>query len=361
MSSIHIKNLRKDFGTQRALADISLKIENGTLLALLGPSGCGKSTTLQLLAGFEEPTAGEIWADDQLLSSAKHVVGPEKRGVSLVFQNYAVWPHKTVAENVAFGLKLKKFSSSEIDRRLTTVLQTVQLGALRDRYPSELSGGQQQRVALARALAVEPKILLLDEPLSNLDASLREEMRFEIRRVHEALGITTVLVTHDQADALATADQIAVMHAGRVDQIGPPEELFGKPANAFVATFIGSNNELKGDYLGDGRVQVGDVVVRGLVCTALPAGQQVSLCIRPSKIALVSGEAVLSDTGHANSLPGVVVRSSYLGEYRDVSVRTPQGQVLRVHVPPHIHVSAGDAVIARLPVEDCQVLTPSQS
>lgn len=359
MSSIRIAKLRKDFGAQRALHDIDMAIENGTLLALLGPSGCGKSTTLQLLAGFEQPTAGEIWADDQLLSSARQVVGPEKRGVSLVFQNYAVWPHKTVAENVAFGLKLKKYSSAEIGQRLKMVLQTVQLNALRDRYPSELSGGQQQRVALARALAVEPRILLLDEPLSNLDASLREEMRFEIRRVHEALGITTVLVTHDQADALATADRVAVMHAGRVEQLGTPEELFDRPANAFVATFIGSNNELRGRYLGAGRVGIGDQVLLGRASAPLADGSAVSLCIRPSKVRLAAGGPDAAPD--CNLLRGTVVRSSYLGEYRDVSLRTAQDQVLRIHVPPQVRAEVGADLTACLPVDDCQVLSLSQA
>ncbi|RYY72400.1 MAG: ABC transporter ATP-binding protein, partial [Comamonadaceae bacterium] len=272
------------------------------------------------------------------------------------FQNYAVWPHKTVAENVAFGLKLKKFSSAEIEQRLKKALQTVQLGALRDRYPSELSGGQQQRVALARALAVEPRILLLDEPLSNLDASLREEMRFEIRRVHEALGITTVLVTHDQADALATADRVAVMNAGRVEQFGTPQALFDQPTNAFVATFIGSNNELRGRHLGDGRVAVGEQVLRGAVRTSLAEGSPVSLCIRPSRITLVSGPQA-----DGNTVRGTVLRASYLGEYRDVSLSLGAEQLLRVHVPPHVHAEVGAEVTAWLPMADCQVLAPGQA
>ena len=351
MSRIRIHQLRKTYGHQVALAGIDLDITEGALLALLGPSGCGKSTTLQLLAGFEEPTSGEIWADDQLLSGPKGVISPDRRGVSLVFQNYAVWPHKTVAENVAFGLKLQKLGTAEFTKRLDEALQAVQLHALRDRYPSELSGGQQQRVALARALAVRPRILLLDEPLSNLDANLREEMRFEIRRVHDMLGITTVLVTHDQADALSTADQVAVMNAGRIEQVGSPQQLFARPNNAFVAKFIGSNNELRGIYLGEGRVRLDGREFRGSVHGELPVGVPASLCIRPSRI-------TLKPTGaqDANTLPGRILRASYLGEFSDVVVDVGAQQTMRVNVDPGIEVAVGEEVTLHLPVEQCQVV-----
>ena len=351
MSRIRIEKLRKDYGGQTALRGIDLDIANGALLALLGPSGCGKSTTLQLLAGFEEPTEGAIWADDQLLSSPRGSVPPERRGVSLVFQNYAVWPHKTVAENVAFGLKLQKLTAGELRVRLDEALQAVHLTSLRDRYPAELSGGQQQRVALARALAVRPRILLLDEPLSNLDTHLREEMRFEIRRVHELLGITTVLVTHDQADALSTADVVAVMNAGRIEQVGTPQELYAKPGNAFVATFIGCNNELRGTHLGGGRVRLDGREFQGLLTQELDVGAAASICIRPSKVLLQQG------TGpDNNSVAGQVVRASYVGEYSDVLVSVGSDQTLRVNVSAGTPVSVGDRVTLCLPVEQCQVL-----
>lgn len=353
MSHIRIQQLSKAYERQRALAGIDLNIADGALLALLGPSGCGKSTTLQLLAGFEVPTTGEIWADDQLLSSPKGVVSPDKRGVSLVFQNYAVWPHMTVAENVAFGLKLQRLGSAEFQKRLDQALQNVQLSALRERYPAELSGGQQQRVALARALAVRPRILLLDEPLSNLDAHLREEMRFEIRRVHDMLGITTVLVTHDQADALSTADQVAVMNRGRIEQIGTPQELFARPTNAFVAKFIGSNNELRGIHLGQGRVRVDGQELHGNLPHALEEGAPASLCIRPSRVMLKSGGA-----GAANMLRGRVVRASYLGEFSDVLVDVGPEQTIRVNLDPGIDVSVGEEVTLHLPAAQCQVLAP---
>lgn len=353
MSRIRIDKLCKSYGAQVALSGISLDVADGALLALLGPSGCGKSTTLQLLAGFEEPTGGEIWADNQLLSSPQGCVSPEKRGVSLVFQNYAVWPHKTVAENVGFGLKLQKLPAAEFDKRLAESLKAVQLSALKDRYPSELSGGQQQRVALARALAVRPRILLLDEPLSNLDANLREEMRFEIRRVHDMLGITTVLVTHDQADALSTADVVAVMNAGRIEQVGTPEELFAKPSNAFIAKFIGSNNELRGKHLGGGRVQVNGFELNGQLPSPLDLGADVSLCIRPSQIVLADG-----NSSPGNLVRGKVLRASYLGEYRDVLVDIDGDQSLRISVSPEINVAVGDHVTLDLPAAQCQVLSP---
>ncbi|SMH47003.1 ABC transporter ATP-binding protein [Azospirillum agricola] len=354
MSGIRITNLRKSFGDYTALRGIDLQVPNGTLLALLGPSGCGKSTTLQLLAGFEAPTEGEIWADDTLLSSPRGVLPPEKRGISLVFQNYAVWPHKTVAENVAFGLTIRRLPKAEIAERLTRALRTVRLEHLRDRYPSELSGGQQQRVALARALVVEPSILLLDEPLSNLDAHLREEMRFEIRQVHDLLGITTVYVTHDQSEALVTADRIAVMQSGIVQQLASPEEVFERPANAFVAGFIGSNNTLAGISEGEGAIRVGDHVLTAPDRSGAARGGSVALCVRPSKVRL-GGDGGLP----CNSLPGTVVRSAYLGEHRDVLVDIGGDRTIRAFVPPEHRYGPGAATTVHLPIDACQILAPA--
>ncbi len=350
MSDIHIRRLSKSYGAYQALKSCDLVVPDGALLALLGPSGCGKSTTLQLLAGFDTPSDGEIWAGEQLLSSPRTVIPPEHRGISLVFQNYAVWPHKTVAENVAFGLKLRKLGRAELEARLTKALDTVRLGALRDRYPFELSGGQQQRVALARALAVEPNILLLDEPLSNLDAHLREEMRFEIRRVHDELGITTVYVTHDQGEALVTADRVAVMRGGVVQQFGSPEEIFERPANTFVASFIGSNNEIAGVKEAEGVLRVGGTRLHGEDRTSLASGQPATLCIRPSRIRLC--EPAVAD----NRLNGIVRRCAYLGEYRDVLVELDEGGSLRAFVPPHLRPSPGERVSVHLPAENCQLL-----
>ncbi|QCN98522.1 ABC transporter ATP-binding protein (plasmid) [Azospirillum argentinense] len=359
MSGIRIKNLRKSFGTYTALHGIDLQVPNGTLLALLGPSGCGKSTTLQLLAGFEAPTEGEIWADDVLLSSARGVLPPEKRGISLVFQNYAVWPHKTVAENVAFGLAIRRLPKAEIAERLDRTLRTVRLEALRDRYPSELSGGQQQRVALARALAVEPRILLLDEPLSNLDAHLREEMRFEIRQVHDLLGLTTVYVTHDQSEALVTADRIAVMKSGHLQQLGSPEDIFERPSNAFVATFIGANNELAGTSEGTGAIRVGGHVLTAPDRSGAVHGGTVSLCVRPSQVRLFGAEETGLPAEGCNVLSGTVQRSAYLGEYRDVLVDLGGGRTLRAFIPPAQSFAPGSVVTALLPIGSCQILGPA--
>src|SRR5947209_5159019 len=212
MAAVEIRALRKSYGSTVVVDGVDLQIEHGQLVCLLGPSGCGKTTTLRLLAGFLQPDAGEIRVGGKVISSAAHLVGPERRNMSMIFQSYAVWPHMTVAQNVAYGLKFKKLTKPQIEAKVTKLLGVVHLSELKDRYSAELSGGQQQRVALARALVVEPQILLMDEPLSNLDANLREEMRFEIRRLHEEFKITTVYVTHDQAEAMVTSDRIAVMH-----------------------------------------------------------------------------------------------------------------------------------------------------
>ncbi len=220
MANVSIRGLTKKFAEVAAVDDFHLEIGDGEFVSLLGPSGCGKTTTLRLLAGFLQPDGGEIRAAGEVISSPAHLVPPERRQMSMIFQSYAVWPHMTVAQNVAYGLKFKKLTKQEIEKKVTKLLGVVHLAELKDRYSAELSGGQQQRVALARALVVEPQILLMDEPLSNLDANLREEMRFEIRRLHEEFKITTVYVTHDQAEAMATSDRIAVLDRGRLVQVG---------------------------------------------------------------------------------------------------------------------------------------------
>ena len=216
MASVELRGLTKRYGEVAVVDDVSLTIEHGRLVCLLGPSGCGKTTTLRLIAGFVEPSAGEIRVGDRLVSSPARTLPPERRNMSMIFQSYALWPHMTVAQNVAYGLKLRKADRATMERKLAAILDTTHLRLLADRYPGELSGGQQQRVALARALIVEPETLLLDEPLSNLDANLREEMRFEVRRLHDEYRYTTVYVTHDQSEAMTTADLIAVMNAGKI-------------------------------------------------------------------------------------------------------------------------------------------------
>src|SRR5436189_1116729 len=243
MPGVTIKELSKRYGDVGAVQGLSLSVEPGELVALLGPSGCGKTTTLRLVAGFLTPEAGEIWVGERCLSSPKSVVPPERRRMAMIFQSYALWPHMTVAQNVAYGLRFKRrLARAEREKKVSTMLDVVQLAGYGARYPGELSGGQQQRVAVARSLVVEPEILLLDEPLSNLDANLREEMRFEIRRLHETFAITTLYVTHDQAEAMVISDRVAVLFRGRVVQLGTADDLFQRPQTRFVAEFIGKTN-----------------------------------------------------------------------------------------------------------------------
>lgn len=241
-----LRGLKKKLGDTAAVNGIDLEVATGESVVLLGPSGCGKTTTLRMVAGFLQPDAGEIHLDGVMASDANFALPPEKRHLGMVFQTYAIWPHKTVAENVAYGLKMAGKRKAEIQAGVTSALELVQLGSLAKRYPAELSGGQQQRVALARALVTRPSLLLLDEPLSNLDASLREEMRFELRNLQRDLGITSLYVTHDQDEALVLADRIVVMNKGRIEQIGTPEEVYRKPASRFVGSFVGSANLLDG-------------------------------------------------------------------------------------------------------------------
>src|SRR5882724_2295583 len=262
MASVELKGLSKHYGNAVAVDGVSLRVEHGQLVCLLGPSGCGKTTTLRLIAGFIEPSAGEIVVGGKVLSSPSRTVPPEGRNMSMIFQSYALWPHMTVAENVAYGLQIRKLDKATIDSKLKAILSTARLEALAERYLGELSGGQQQRVSLARALVVEPETLLLDEPLSNLDANLREEMRFEIRRLHDQYRYTTVYVTHDQSEAMTTADLIAVMNLGRIEQLGAPPEIYDRPRSAFVARFIGASNVIKGTTLAEDRIEFAGTPLR---------------------------------------------------------------------------------------------------
>src|SRR6266540_6528768 len=244
MASIQIERVTKRFGAMHAVRELSLEVLDREFVTLLGPSGCGKTTLLRLIAGFMAPDEGVIRAGAVTLSTPAAVVPPERRGMGMVFQNYAVWPHKTVYQNVAFGLEVRRVPKSATRTRVARVLELVNLTGLEGRYPSELSGGQQQRVALARSLVVEPSILLLDEPLSNLDAKLRERMRTEIKTLQRRTGITFIYVTHDQAEAMALSDRIVVFNGGRVQQIGSPRDVYERPANLFVADFMGLVNKL---------------------------------------------------------------------------------------------------------------------
>ena len=253
MSEVRIEHVFKRFGGVTAVNDFNLVVKDGEFVSILGPSGCGKTTTLRMIAGFERATEGEIYIGEQCVSSSikGSFAPPEKRDIGMVFQSYAVWPHMTVAENVGYPLKIQKVDKTERERRVQEMLELVHLGEYGKRYPNQLSGGQQQRVALARALVAEPGLLLLDEPLSNLDAKLRESMRFEILEIQKKTGITVVYVTHDQGEAMAMSDRVVVMSMGVVQQIGAPHEIYTQPANKMVADFIGLVNFMEGEAKGD--------------------------------------------------------------------------------------------------------------
>jgi iron(III) transport system ATP-binding protein len=352
MSSVVLRGLTKRFGTHTALDAVSLEIEHGQLVCLLGPSGCGKTTALRLVAGFIEPTAGEILVGDRVVSSPSRTLPPEQRNVSMVFQSHALWPHMTVAENVAYGLEVRKADRATIARKVASILATTRLDAFANRYPGELSGGQQQRVSLARALIVEPETLLLDEPLSSLDANLREEMRFEVRRLHDAYRYTTIYVTHDQGEAMTTADRIAVMNGGRIEQLGTPEEVYERPRSEFVARFLGGSNILRGKALDDCHISFAGAA---LECTGatLAAGADVAVCVRQHDIAI---------SNHATSSPGTnavqctVVRNVFLGNARDYVLEARDGTQLRATVAPGESFVPGASVWVTLPPARCRAL-----
>src|SRR5881296_4641628 len=321
---IAVENLTKRFGALAAVSRVSLSIQEGEMFTLLGPSGCGKTTLLRLLAGFYTADEGEIRFGDRVVND----VPPHERGIGMVFQNYALWPHMTVSENVSYGLKLRKVSSSDMAARVQGVLAKVGLTGLGDRYPGQLSGGQQQRVALARALVLNPQMLLLDEPLSNLDAKIRVQVRAEIRKLQKELGITTVYVTHDQEEALSLSDRVAVIRDGRILQTSPPKELYERPVGRFVADFVGTNNFLAGtcrEAAADrlcAETAIG--LVRGSPAPRLRPGDRCVLAIRPENIAL--------GTAHENTFAGRIVLASYLGSTLRYDVEVRDGVVLKVDV-----------------------------
>ncbi len=339
-SKLKLVGLGKSYGRIPAVEDVSLSLRSGEFVSLLGPSGCGKTTTLRMLAGFMKPTSGRIEVNGVIISSPTSVVPPERRGMSMIFQSYAIWPNMTVGQNVAFGLKLRKISSADVTERVNRILDTVQLRHLKDRYPAELSGGQQQRVALARAIVIEPEVLLLDEPLSNLDANLREEMRSEIRRLHDAFKITTVYVTHDQSEAMVTSDRIVVMNRGRIEQVDDPVSLYRRPKTRFVAGFIGRTNLLDGKRDGNRIVFPGFDVPAG----SAPIGDApgASFSVRPQTILLHA--APPADRGRTWWVAGTIEERAYLGEYWEYVIR-PAGSDLRVRVstpPNQMHAVAED-------------------
>ncbi|MFK8253224.1 ABC transporter ATP-binding protein [Ancylobacter terrae] len=352
MGGISIRGLVKSYtgkGDMAALSSLDLEIGDSQFVTLLGPSGCGKTTTLRLIAGYLTPDAGTIHVDGRLLSSPGSVVSPENRGMGMVFQNYAVWPHKTVYENVAFGLKLRRIPASEMKAKVERMLSLVNLAGLEGRFPNELSGGQQQRVALARSLVVEPDILLLDEPLSNLDAKLREHMRSELKELQRRTGITFVYVTHDQAEALALSDQIAVMHGGKLQQYGTPLEVYARPKNRTVADFMGLVNILPVEVLDAGHVRIGsDIVLDMAVPGWATAGTKADLAVRPENVHLKPAGA-----GEASTLQGTVTERTFLGNLAEYLVRLPGDLVVRAQSHPLLIAEPGAALAVRIDPAEC--------
>ena len=334
MQNVRVEKLVKRFGDVVAVGGISFEVPKGKLLTLLGPSGCGKTTTLNIIAGFETPDDGDVHVGERLISSATEnvLVPAHKRNLGMVFQSYGLWPHLRVRDNVAFGLQMRKTPRNEIAGAVERALGLVRLDGLGERYPSQLSGGQQQRVAFARALVYEPDVLLLDEPLSNLDAALREEMRLELKDLQTQSGITTIFVTHDQVEAMVMSDIIVVMNEGRIEQMGSPSDVYQHPANEFVAGFVGISNFLEGEVVAAGSggaetaVKVGEMI---LMCktAAVSEGSKVLLSIRPEDC-VASTEA--PPEGTPNVIKCTVDKAVYMGGVLELWLNAG-GQKIRVH------------------------------
>ncbi len=343
MPGVKLSEVTKRYGKITAVDHLSLTVHDQEMVSLLGPSGCGKTTTLRCVAGFVIPDEGKIFIGDQEVTR----VPPEKRDIGFVFQNFALWPHMTVHQNLAFGLRLRKVPKSQIKRRVQEALALVRMEGMEDRYPRQLSGGQQQRVALARALVLQPRVLLLDEPLSNLDAKLREEMRFEIRELQRKLKITAIYVTHDQAEALVLSDRIAILNHGKIEQIGTPEEIYQRPVSKFVASFVGICSFIQAQVIklsSDGAVlSTEDGLVISTKRTDLTLGQSVTLAIRP-EFAEVFFSRPANDV---NVFPAQVARFAYLGDNVDCWLKVGQWD-LRIRLPAFRAISAGQQVWVHL-------------
>jgi putative spermidine/putrescine transport system ATP-binding protein len=352
MSFLELTGVQKYFGAVAAVEDFNLLAERGEFVSFLGPSGCGKTTTLRMIAGFEQPTGGSIVLNGTDITNR----APNQRNVGMVFQSYALFPNMSVADNIGFGLRVKRRPKEEIRRRVDELLSLIHLSDKGGRYPYQLSGGQQQRVALARALAIEPQVLLLDEPLSALDAKIRVSLRHEIRSIQRQLGITTVYVTHDQEEALSLSDRVVVMSEGRIEQIGTPSEIYNFPATPFVASFVGTLNLLNSQVVdaADGRLSIeGQEVRSAKPITTARNGDTVSVALRPESISLGEG------TNGANHLRGAVDEVSFLGSIVRIRIRFPTGTAISLdtfndpslRTPPH-----GSTVTVTFPPEACLVL-----
>ena len=336
---LKLENISKSYGSQPVLKDFSLEVGDGEFFFLLGSSGCGKSTLLRMVAGLLDPDEGRIFFDEKDVTK----VPAEKRGVGLVFQNYALWPHMTVYENVAFGLRTRGVKDPELRERVGRIIEEVRLQGFEKRYPAELSGGQQQRVALARALVIEPALVLLDEPLSNLDANLRLEMRAELRRIHKTLGLTMLYVTHDQKEALSLADKVALLHEGRLEQLGTPEELYKRPATRFAASFIGETNFIKAEIsekTGDSWVLAapwGRLTVPSLRAFDLKEGGEVFLGLRPEELSTEGDKA-------RPNFRAKVVENNFLGDVTQLVLEAFGQRLALVKLSAATHLKPGTEV-----------------
>jgi iron(III) transport system ATP-binding protein len=360
VKSLHTEYAGPHGQAVKAAQDVSFEVPDGALFTLLGPSGCGKTTTLRSIAGLERPQQGEIELGGRVVFSSKKrvFVAPNRRNFGMVFQSYAIWPHMNVFKNVAFPLEVRKPRppQKEIQEKVMRVLAVVQLAELADREATKLSGGQQQRLALARALVMEPQLLLLDEPLSNLDAKLREKMRFELKRMQRDLGLTTIYVTHDQSEALALSHEIAVMNEGRIVQIGSPRDIYERPRNRFVADFVGNTNFIDGTMLsvaaGNGRCRVatpiGELNVQCI--ETLPQGAPVLVSVRPEDVELSESPAPREEDD--NLCRGVVDAKVFLGDYLDFHVKVGES-VLLARVHPSLRTPTGDPIHVRMRAEKC--------
>ncbi len=346
MPEVKLDGITKRYGKVTAVDHLELVVRDGEILTLLGPSGCGKTTTLRCVAGFVIPDEGRVFLGEEDVTR----VPPERRDIGFVFQNYALWPHMTVFQNLAFGLQLRRVPRDEIRKRVQEGLAMVRLEGMEDRYPRQLSGGQQQRVALARALVLRPRVLLMDEPLSNLDAKLREEMRFEIRELQRQLGITAIYVTHDQAEALVLSDRIAVLNEGRLIQLGTPEEIYQRPANRFVAGFIGLSSFIEARVAEVGAetavLETKDGIRFRAPRDGLAEGQAVTLAVRPEHVEVLEGPP--GDLENAFQVE--VIRAAYLGDSIDCRLRLGKWE-LRTQLPPGRIPSPGETLWIRLPAE----------
>ena len=352
MAILKVNNLSKSFGKVKAVREVTFEATEGKVLSLLGPSGCGKTTTLRCIAGFENPDRGEIYLDDRKITS----IPPEKRGIGMVFQNYALWPHMTVYGNLAFSLQIRKVPKPEIDKRIKKVLSMVQLEGYENRYPRQMSGGQQQRIAMARALVFEPEIMLLDEPLSNLDAQLREEMRFEFTELQRKLGITAVYVTHDQAEALVISDKIVILDQGKIVQSGSPKDIYSNPKNKFVAGFIAVTSFINGriDSFTEEKKKVIVKTDDGLAIhgfnNSFDIGQKVSVAMRMNVIKFIQDENK-NDKNTVNMFRGKIIQSSYLGNIIDYKIKVGNWEV-RTNSDAKYNFKIGEEVTFYLSPED---------